>query len=69
MTQAQWDAAVRSSGEAALKKHMQRNYAILGGDGGKTSGNCHVVTKEIIEGAGGGIPAGYEPPAAHPGLH
>jgi hypothetical protein len=36
---------------------------------GKTSGNCHVVAKEIVEGAGGSIPAGYEPPAAHPGLH
>jgi RHS repeat-associated protein len=69
MTQAQWDAAVRSSGETTLKRHLKRNYAALGGDGGKTSGNCHVVTKEIVEGAGGSIPAGYEPPAAHPGLH
>jgi uncharacterized protein RhaS with RHS repeats len=69
MTQAQWDAAVRSSGEAALKKHMTRAYDAFGGDRGKTSGNCHVVTKEIIGGAGGSIPAGYNPPGANPGLH
>ena len=39
-----------------------------GGDGGKKSGNCHVATSDIIEGAGGKIPDGTNPPGLNPGL-
>jgi hypothetical protein len=69
MTQTEWDAAVRSSGDAAMQMHMTRDYSWHGGDDGLTSGNCHVVTRGIIENAGGEIPAAYNPPGANPGLH
>lgn len=39
-----------------------------GGDGGRDSGNCNVVTSNIIERAGGFIPKGFNPTGANPGL-
>jgi hypothetical protein len=67
MTQDQWDKAVTDSGERELQKHNQRDYDLLGGDGGKKSGNCHSTTSDIVEGAGGKIPK-YNPPGGNPGL-
>lgn len=68
MTQEEWDDAVIQAGEDALKLDGQRDYKLFGGDGGKTSGNCHSTTSDIIENAGGSVPSGFDPVGANPGL-
>jgi len=68
MNQEQWDKSVRESAEREKKKDKKRKYKRFGGDGGKTSGNCHSVTSNIIEGAGGKVPKDYNPPGFAPGL-
>jgi len=71
MTEEQWDDAVIKSGDWQTQKSLKRNYDLLGGDRGYTSGNCHVVTTQIIEGAGGEIPADIEKrvPGLIPGMN
>ncbi len=63
MNQKEWDKKVRESGEKELEKQKKklRQYEWDGGDEGKTSGNCNCVTRQIIEGEGGKIPADYDP--------
>ena len=68
MNQEQWDKSVRESAEREKKKDKKRKCKRFGGDGGKTSGNCHSVTSNISEGAGGKVPKNYNPPGAAPGL-
>jgi len=68
MNQEQWDKSVRESAEREKKKDKKGKYKELGGDGGITSGNCHSVTSNIIEGAGGKVPKNYDPPGAAQGL-
>jgi RHS repeat-associated protein len=68
MNQGQWDDAIKKSGENEMKKDRQRKYKLFGGDGGKQSGNCHCVSRQIIQGAGGQIPPNYDPPGANPGI-
>ena len=70
MTQDEWDKKVLESGDRAVEdaKPRHRTYAKSGGDDGKTSGNCHTISSEIIEKAGGVIPKDYDPPGANPGL-
>ena len=68
MSQADWDKAVTDSGKRELNKSNKREYKALGGDGGKKSGNCNSTTSDIIEGAGGSLPKGYDPPGYNPGL-
>jgi len=68
LTKKQWDQKVLREGEKQMEKNGKREYRPFGGDDGKTSGNCHTVTREIIEGAGGTIPKQYDPPGANPGL-
>ena len=68
MTQSQWDQAVIDSGERELQKSGKRDYALGGGDGGSSSGNCNSTTSGIIEGAGGSLPPGFNPAGANPGL-
>ena len=70
MTQDQWDEAVKKSGEKQCASiDEKRDYKLLGGDRGVDSGNCHCVTRQIIQGAGGKVPQSYDPPGANPGLH
>jgi hypothetical protein len=69
MSQTEWDLAVIDSGHRALSRSGTRDYALMGGDGGNRSGNCHVVTDEILEGAGGDVPSHCNPPGLNPGLH
>jgi len=69
MTESQYDACVKESAKRIMQEDEKREYDWTGGDGGKLSGNCHTVTKEIIEGAGGRIPEDYDPPGANPGLN
>ena len=68
MTQSQWDQAVSDSAERELQRSGQREYKPFGGDGGNQSGNCNSTTSDILEGAGGGLPPGYDPPGYNPGL-
>jgi RHS repeat-associated protein len=68
MTQSQWDQAVIDSGERELLRDSEREYNPFGGDGGNQSGNCNSTTSDIIEGAGGSLPPGFNPPGANPGL-
>ena len=68
MTQAEWDEAVKESAERERKLDEKRGYGLFGGDGGNESGNCHSVTRRIIEGAGGNLPEGYNPPGLNPSL-
>lgn len=69
MSQNDWDNAVKESAERERKKRLRREYKLLGGDSGETSGNCHTVTREIIEGAGGEVPPDYDPPGFNPDLN
>ena len=59
LTQNQWDEVVSNSGTI--------DYEKLGGDGGKTTGNCNTTSSDIIENAGGKIPF-FDPPGLNPGL-
>jgi len=68
MTQAQWDNAVRQAGRNRVRNQNQA-YKLMGGDGGRRSGNCHTTTRGIINDAGGTIPSTYNPPGANNGLH
>ena len=67
MTQDEWDEAVNLEGLIRVHNQKQK-YRLRGGDGGKKSGNCHTTTRGILEGAGGGVPKGYNPPGRNPGL-
>lgn len=68
MSQDEWDKSAVESIKRESQKSEHREYKLFGGDGGKKSGNCHVVTSDIIEGAGGKIPSNVEPPGLDPGL-
>ena len=68
MTQTQWDQAVLASMARKQLKDEARQYKLLGGDSGKTSGNCHVITSDVIEGAGGTVPKTFNPPGFTPKL-
>lgn len=69
MSQQEWLDHVRAAGNRAVSNENTRDYSWHGGDYGATSGNCHVVTTEIIRDAGGKIPASAEPPLWSPGLN
>jgi uncharacterized protein RhaS with RHS repeats len=68
MTQSDWDQAVLNAGYRALGLNKKRDYKPFGGDGGNKSGNCNTTTKQIIEGAGGSIPNGFNPTGLNPGI-
>ncbi len=69
MTQDEWDEAVKKFGqEECDTMDEKRDYKLFGGDGGVESGNCHTVTRQLIQGAGGQIPDSYDPPKSNPGL-
>ena len=63
MTQEQWDKACRKSAEDLKKKNdkEKRRFGPFRAKKGTNIGNCNSVTVEIIEGAGGKIPEGYDP--------
>ena len=68
MTQGEWDQAVLRAGERALKQDAKRKYKPFPSSKKQsTEDNCHTVTSDIIESAGGSIPQ-FNPPGLNPGL-
>jgi RHS repeat-associated protein len=68
MTQGEWDQAVLRAGERALKQDASRKYKPFpSSKKHSTEGNCHTVTSDIVESAGGSIP-NFDPPGLNPGL-
>lgn len=68
MTQEEWDQAVQDSIAEQCQRSGEDEYKLGGTDQSCGDGNCHNVTSDIIEQAGGQIPHGYDPPRANPGL-
>ncbi len=67
MTQDEWDRAVNNEGRRRVNEQRQKYWPLGGGRDGKL-GNCHNTTRAILEGAGGSVPKGYNPPRLNPGL-
>jgi RHS repeat-associated protein len=67
MTQSEWDEAVNLEG-IIRKYNVRQKYWPLGGGRDGKYGNCNNTTRGILEGAGGGVPKGYDPPGLNPGF-
>jgi len=66
MTQDQWDNAVINAGEYHLNNLPPVAYEISPDN--IAEGNCHTTTNLILDSAGGGLPANFDPPGWNPGL-
>ena len=70
MSRSDFADSVIQAGDNAVWNSDTRDYNLLGGDHGLTSGNCHTTTNDIITDGGGQIPDSLDTPAiASPGLH
>jgi hypothetical protein len=68
MTQSQWDNAVIAQGESMIESEPL-DYELSPDSDQPNKGNCHTTTRNLINGAGGEIPKGYDPKALNPDLH
>jgi len=66
MTQTEWDEAVIQSAENLLNNVPPLPYEMFPDPG--VTGNCHVTTNNILNGAGGALPPGFNPQGLNPGL-
>jgi len=73
MSQSDWNRTVIDSGLAVQQEYSRKlDYALFGGDDGQTSGNCHTVSRMILERASSSSVdqvKSFKPKLMTPGLH